>query len=146
MTAVVAGVEPASVKDLWLSIHEGAHALAAIRFGHEIGAVTIDDVDGGGCVYHQYPASDVRAPTVLEMASLHLWPMEARRLFERSHALAAVARIAEETYAPRRGGYRPPRRTRPSANASCRSSRPQASSGLSTAASRSRRSSAKATR
>jgi hypothetical protein len=69
--------------------------------------VTIDDVGGGGCCYHQPQATDARPPTVLEVSSLQLWPMETRQLFERELAVSAVARIAEQTYAPLRvGGYR----------------------------------------
>jgi hypothetical protein len=49
MTSAAVEVEPVSVEDLWLAIHEASHCLVAIRFGDSIGAVTIDDVDGGGC-------------------------------------------------------------------------------------------------
>ena len=109
MTAVVAAVAaPASAEDLRLAVHESAHAVAAIRFGYHILALTIDDDGGGGCLYHQRPASNARLPTTLEMQSFQLWPMETRRLFERRYALSAVAKVAEETYAPRTGGYRPP--------------------------------------
>jgi hypothetical protein len=108
--SAVALTEPATVEDLWLAIHEGAHCLVALRFGNEVAAVTIDDLDGGGCCYHR-PANIecLRAPTLLEGPSLQLWPVETRRLFDRRYAVAAAGLVAEELYAPvDPGGYRPP--------------------------------------
>jgi hypothetical protein len=111
MTAVAVqpGTEPIDAELIRLAVHEAAHALVAIRFGRDLKAVTIEDHDGFGCCYSYQSVDGLRAPEMLEMSSMLLWPLGTRQLFERGLAMAAAGRVAEQVYAPDDArGYRPP--------------------------------------
>jgi 5-methylcytosine-specific restriction endonuclease McrA len=94
------------VEDLWLAVHEAAHALVALKLGDDVAAVTIRDRDRGGSCWSR-PKKIPRTPSLEEMPSLLLWPSETRAFFERRLAVVAAGEIATTLYAPVRTGYRP---------------------------------------
>jgi hypothetical protein len=98
------------VEDLWLAVHEAAHALVAVKLGDDVAAVTIRDRGRGGSCWSR-PKKVPPAPSLAAMPSMLLWPPEMRAFFERRLAVVAAGDIATQLYAPTRTTYRPPSAT-----------------------------------